>query len=243
MRIAYGITVIGFFVAAAFRSRLKETKQNPKKIRFRDLFQHYPSAVRESFGVWRNLPKPVVYLFVVNVLTTFAISISWVYFSVYAVEGAQSVLHISQTDWALVNTVLFVSMLLVAVPIGKVIDRYGRKFPLALSFLVFIPGILLFVYGDLPRLFLAFPLMGMAQILFFSSFATLQMDYVATEKRGKVVGSSNFVNNITGAVAQLAGGILYVTSPQLPFLVAPPILATGFAITVLLIIEPKHRQQ
>jgi MFS family permease len=242
MRIAYSITVLGFFVAAAFRSRLKETKQNPQKIGFKDLFQHYPSAVKESFGVWRTLPKPVAYLFIVNVLTTFAISISWLYFSVYAVEGADSVLHISQTDWALINTMLFVSMLLVALPIGKAIDRFGRKLPLVLSFLVFIPGVLLFVYGDLSRLFIAFPLMGIAQILFFSSFATLQMDYVATEKRGKVVGSSNFVNNITGAVAQLVGGVLYVTSPQLPFLITPPILVAGFVIAALLISEPKHRQ-
>jgi len=243
MRIAYGITVLGFFVAAAFRSRLKETKQDPQKIGFRDLFQHYPSAVRESFGVWKTLPKQVLYLFVVNVLTTFSIYISWLFFSVYAVEGADSVLHISQTDWALVNTVLFVSMLIVALPIGKAIDRYGRRLPLVLSFLVFIPGVLLFAYGDLTRLFIAFPLMGIAQILFFSSFATLQMDYVATEKRGKVVGSSNFVNNITGAVAQLVGGILYAASPQLPFLITPPIIATGFVITALLIKEPKHRQQ
>jgi len=243
MRIAYGTTVLGFFVAAAFRSRLKETKQDPQKIGFKDLFQHYPSAVKESFGVWRTLPRQVLYLFVVNVLTTFAFYISWLFFSVYAVEGEESVLHISQTDWALVNTALFVSMLVVALPIGKAIDRHGRKLPFAISFLVFIPGVLLFAYGDLTRLYISFVLMGIAQILFFSSFSTLQMDYVPTEKRGKVVGSSNFVNNITGAIAQLVGGILYAASPQLPFLVAPPIIAVGFVITTLLIREPKQRQQ
>jgi len=243
MRIAYTITVLGFFVAAAFRSRLKETKQDPQKIGFGDFFRHYPQAVRESFSVWKTLPRSVAYLFTIDVLTMFAVSISMLYLSVYAVEGKDSVLHISQTDWALVNTMLFVSMILVAVPTGKVIDRYGRKIPFLLSFLLFAPAVLMFVYADLPRLFIALPLMGVAQILFFSSFSTLQMDYVPTEKRGKIVGSSNFVNYIIGAVAQLIGGVMYEISPQLPFLIIPPILAIGFMMTMFLISEPKQRQE
>jgi len=42
MRIAYTMTALSFFVAAAFRSRLKETKQAPQKIEFIDFFWHYP---------------------------------------------------------------------------------------------------------------------------------------------------------------------------------------------------------
>lgn len=243
MRIAYSITVLGFFVAAAFRSRLKETKQDPERIGFSDFFRHYPQAVKESFGVWKTLPKSVVYLFAVDVLAMLGLFLFQLFFSVYAVEGTDSVLHISQTDWALVNTVLFLSMLLVAVPIGKAIDRYGRKTPLMLSFLLFVPAILMFVYADLFRLFIAIPLMGVAQILYFASFSTLQMDYVPTEKRGKVMGSVNFVSCILGAIAQLVGGVMYEISPQLPFLIIPPIVAMGFLITVLLISEPKQRQK
>jgi DHA1 family multidrug resistance protein B-like MFS transporter len=243
MRIAYTITVLGFFVAAAFRSRLKETKQDPQKIEFKDFFRNYPQAVKESFSVWKTLPRSVAYLFLVNVITMFALSVSGLYFSVYVVEGKDSVLHVSQTDWALVNTVLFVSMILVAIPIGKFIDRFGRKTPFSLSFLVFAPVILMFIQANVLMLFLVFPLMGLAQILFYSSFSTLQMDYVPTEKRGKIVGSSNFVNYIISAVGQLIGGIMYEISPQLPFLTVLPLLVSGFVITILLISEPKQRQK
>lgn len=243
MRIAYTITVLSFFVAAAFRSRLKETKQDPQKIEFMDFFRHYPRAIKESFGIWKTLPKSFVYLFGVNVLAMFTISISGLYVSVYAVEGQNSALHISQTDWALVNTVLFVSMILVAIPIGKAIDRYGRRIPLCLAPLLFASAILLFVYADLSMLFLAASLMGVSQILFFASFTTLQMDYVPTEQRGKILGSSNFVNNIIAALAQLTGGIMYAISPQLPFLVIIPVSVVGFIMTVFLITEPKQRQK
>jgi MFS family permease len=243
MRIAYTMTVLSFFVAAAFRSRLKETKQAPQKIEFRDFFRHYPRAIKESFDVWKTLPKSFVYLFGVNVLAMFTISISGLYVSVYAVEGQNSALHISQTDWALVNTVLFVSMILVAIPIGKAIDRYGRRIPLCLAPLLFASAILLFVYADLSMLFLAASLMGVSQILFFASFTTLQMDYVPTEQRGKILGSSNFVNNIIAALAQLTGGIMYSISPQLPFLAIIPVSVVGFIMTVFLITEPKQRQK
>ena len=243
MRLAYGITVLSFFVSAAFRSRLKETKENPQRIRFKDLFRHYPQAVRESFGVWKTLPKSVLFLFMVSALTTFAVSLSSLFLAVYAVEGKDSVLHINQADWAILNTTLFLMMILVAFPIGKAIDRYGRRIPLGLSFLLMILAVLLFVYGDLFRLFLAFPVMGTAQILFFSSFSTLQTDYVSTDKRGKVVGSSIFVNNIVGAFAQLTGGVMYEIYPQLPFLIIPPVLAIACAITLLLIREPRQRQE
>jgi DHA1 family tetracycline resistance protein-like MFS transporter len=243
MRIAYTMAVLSFFVAAAFRSRLKETIQDPQRIEFKDFFRHYPLAIKESFEVWKTLPKSFVYLFGVNVLAMFALSISGLYVSVYAVEGQESALHISQTDWALVNTILFISMILVAIPIGKAIDRYGRKIPLCLAPLLFASAILIFVYADLSMLFLAASLMGISQILFFASFQTLQTDYVPTEQRGKILGSSNFVNNIIAALAQLTGGIMYEISPQLPFLIIIPVSLVGFMITALLITEPKQRQK
>ena len=242
MKLAYTTTVLSFFVAAAFRSRLKETIENPQRIRFRDLFRHYPQAVRQSFSVWKTLPKSVLYLAVVSALTMFVFSLSSLFLAVYAVEGQESVLHVNQADWAILNTTLFLMMILVAFPIGKVIDRYSRRIPLALSFLLMISAVLLFVYGDLFKLFLAFPVMGTAQILFFASSSTLQTDYVPSDKRGKVVGSSNFVNSIVGGLAQLTGGVMYEISHQLPFLIIPPVLAVAFAITLLLIREPQKRQ-
>ena len=85
--------------------------------------------------------------------------------------------------------------------------------------------------------------MGVSQILFFASFTTLQMDYVPTEQRGKILGSSNFVNNIIAALAQLTGGIMYAISPQLPFLAIIPVSVVGFIMAVFLITEPKQRQK
>ena len=188
------------------------------------------------------MPRSVLFLSIANLIVTFAVSLSQVFFSVYAVEGERSVLNLSQIEWALVSTVLFISMIAAAIPSGKLIDKVGRKGPLLLSHLVFIPGILLFVYGDLTRLFIAMPLIGLGQLLFFSSFASLQTDLVPRENRAKVIGFSQFFGYLLMAFGLLTGGIIYSIAPQLPFLLMLTAIVPSSLIVLLLVHEPEKRE-
>jgi MFS family permease len=242
MRIAYAIVVILFLIAATLRIKLKETVAQPGKIRFRDLSNSYPQALRESIGVWKTLPHSMFYLFFANLTVTFAVSLGWLYYAVYAIEGSRSVLFISEFDWALVSTAIFVTMIVTAIPIGKSIDKIGRKIPLLVSYVILFPAVLLFVYGDLFRLFIALPLIGIGDVLFFSAFASLQTDLVPLEKRGKVIGLTNFTTFIVAAIGQLVGGILYEKAPQLPFFFILVFIVPSFIITLRLH-EPKRREE
>ena len=242
MRIAYAIVVVLFLIAATLRIKLKETVDQPGKIRFRDLLNSYPQALRESIGVWKTLPHSMFYLFFANLTLTFAVSLGWLYYAVYAIEGSRSVLFISEFDWALVSTAIFVTMIITAIPIGKSIDKIGRKIPLLVSYVILFPAVLLFVYGDLSRLFIALPLVGIGEVLFFSAFASLQTDLVPLEKRGKVIGLTNFTTFIVAAIGQLVGGILYEKAPQLPFFFILVFMVPSFIITLRLH-EPKRREE
>jgi MFS family permease len=242
MRIAYGIVVVLYLSAAILRSKLKETIKTAEKIRPRDFFASYPQAIRESVAVWRKVPRAVYFLFISNLIMMFAISMGQLFFSVYAVEGEKSVLNISQIDWALVSTALFSVMIVAAIPIGKLIDKVGRKAPLLLAHVVFVPAILLFVYGDLARLFIAMPLLGIGQLLFFSSFASLQTDLVPRENRAKVIGFSQFVGYVLMAFGMLLGGIIYSIIPQLPFFLMLTALLPSFLIVLFLVHEPEKRE-
>jgi MFS family permease len=242
MRIAYAIVVGLYFGAAVLRSKLKETIDTEEKIKPRDLLASYPQAIRESIRVWKTLPRSVFFLFVSNVIVTFAVSLSQLFLAVYAVEGEKSVLHISQIDWALVSTALFMTMILVAIPIGKLIDRVGRKVPLLLSHVALVPAVLLFVYGDLTRLFIAMPLLGLGQLLFFSSFFSLQTDLVPRQNRAKVVGFSQFFGYVLMAFGLLTGGIIYSVAPQLPFLLMLIAVIPSSLIILLLVHEPEKRE-
>jgi MFS family permease len=242
MRIAYAIVVALYFCAAVLRSRLKETIKTEEKIRPRDLLASYPQAIKESVAVWKTLPRSVFFLFLSSLVVNFAVSLGQLFFAVYAVEGDRSVLGISQIDWAFVSTALFISMIIFAIPIGKVIDRVGRKTPLLLAHVAFVPGILLFVYGDLTRLFIAMPLIGLGQLLFFSSFFSLQTDLVPRENRAKVIGFSQFFSYISMAIGMLAGGIIYSVTPQLPFLLMLIAIIPSLFIILLFVHEPEKRQ-
>ena len=242
MRIAYAIVVVFFLLAATLRVKLKETVAQPRNIRFRDLLSSYPQAFRESIGVWKTLPHSMFYLFFANLTMSLAFSLGYLYYAVYAIEGSRSVLFISEFDWALVSAAIFVTMIVSAIPIGKFIDKIGRKIPLLVSYIIFFPGVLLFVYGDLFRLFIALPLVGMGDMIFFSAFESLRTDIVPLEKRGKVIGLTNFATYIIMAIGQLVGGILYEKAPQLPFFFMLVFIVPSFIIT-LLVHEPKKREE
>jgi len=242
MRIAYAIVFSLYLSAAILRSKLKETIQTAEKIKPKDLLASYPQAIRESIAVWKTVPRSVFFLFIANLIITFALSMGQLFFSVYAVEGEKSVLNISQIDWAVVSSALFIAMIICAIPIGKSIDKIGRKTPLLLSLLVFGPAVLLFVYGNLSTLFVAMPLFGVGQLLFFSAFASLQTDLVPRENRAKVIGFSQFVGYVFMAFGLLSGGVIYSISPQLPFILMIIGLVPSFLIILFFVHEPKQRE-
>jgi MFS family permease len=242
MRICFAIVVLLYFGAALLRTRLKETIKTDEKIRPRDLLANYPKAIKESIAVWKTVPRSMFFLFIANLIVMFSLSLAQLFFAVYAVEGEDSVLHLNQFDWALVQSALFVTMILAAIPIGKSIDKIGRKTPLLLSLVILVPGVVLFTYGNLVTVYVAMPLIGLTQLLFFSSSQSLQTDLVPREKRAKVIGFSQFVNYVFMAFGMLTGGLIYAFNPQLPFILILIATIPSFLVVALLVHEPQKRE-
>ena len=240
MRLSYGIVVALFLVAATLRSNLKETIVNPPKISIKEILRAYPASLKESFRVWNVVPRSTFYLFLAFLVGGFSFAMIQTFTVVYAVED----LGLSRPEWSLVLMVLFVAMIVLAIPIGKLVDKIGRKIPLLLSYAFVAPAILLFVYGDVNRLFISLILLGLSQLMMFSSYSALMADLVPKEQRGKVTGFSQFFNYIIMALGILLGGILYTTvSHQFPFFLMLIFLIPQFLITLFFVHEPKHREQ
>ena len=110
-------------------------------------------------------------------------------------------------------------MLVVAIPIGKMIDKTGRKVPLLLSAVLEVPTVLLFIYGYFTRVMVSMSLFGFSILLGMSAGSARRTDLIAREIRGKIIGFTNFVGYIATAMAMLLGNWMYVSfAPQLPFL-------------------------
>ena len=241
MRIGYGIVVALFLVAAFLRLlRLKETVVNAEKPSLNELFHSYPIAMKESFGVWRKVPRSMLYLFLSFAIMIFGIATVQLYFVVYAIEE----LLIDKTVWSLILTALPITMIILSIPIGKVVDKVNRKLPILAAYIIFGISMWLFVYGNLQRLFISLILVGAGQVMMNSAFGALQADLTPKEQRGKVNGFTNFANFILMAIGSAAGGILYEhVSPQLPFFLTIALIVPSFVLTFIMVHEPEKREE
>jgi len=241
MRIGYGIVVAFFLIAAFLRLlRLKETVVNTQKPSLNELLRSYPIAMKESFGVWKKLPSSMFYLFLSTTIIIFGIAAVNLYFVVYAVK----ILFIDEAIWPYILTALPITMIILSIPIGKAVDKINRKLPILAAYIIFGASMWLFVYGDLPRLFVSLILLGVGQVMMNSAFSALQADLTPKEQRGKVNGFTNFANYILMALGSITGGILYEhVSPQLPFLLATVLIIPSFVLTLIMVHEPEKREQ
>ena len=174
MRVAYGIVVILFLIAAATRLKLKETVRNVEKPNLKEALISYPKALQEGIKVWRNVSSSMFFLFIASVIFRFSFTLTGPFILIYAfyvmqIGGAPDpslpsnvdpALQLARERWGYVNIVLFISMILLSLPIGRVIDKIGRKKPLIFAGLITLPAIFLFIYGNYLTLFISMILLG-----------------------------------------------------------------------------------
>jgi MFS family permease len=234
MRIAYLFATVAFLLAAVVRMKLRETlKADAKGMSLLGVVKSYPAAVRESLAVWRIVPSTMLYLFLVEEVSTFFAQMCMPYYVVYATE----ILSIERTQWSMLLTlqsaVTFCSLL----PVGKIIDAFGRKKMLVMVHLTVAVAMLLFIYGDLTKLAMFFVLSGICNSMLVA-YQSLEADLVPREHRGKVWGSMQFFTAFAASIGQLLGGFLYEhVSPRTPFLLLLASTVPCAILTLLLVHE------
>ena len=241
MRIAYGIVVALFLIAAFFRYFfLKETVVTASRPSLREIFQSYPIALKETFGVWKKVPKSLLYLFLSFSVAIFGFSAT----SLFTVIYATKVLLINEVTWGFLLAILPVTTILLALPVGKLVDKIKRKTPILLSVLIFGLSMWIFVNGDLFGVALSLVLLGVGNVMLNASFGALQTDLTPKEQRGRVNGFTNFANYIVMAGGAFLGGLLYeYVAPQAPFLLAIACVLPSFMLTLILVKEPERREE
>jgi MFS family permease len=129
-------------------------------------------------------------------------------------------------------------MIILSIPIGKMVDKVGRRIPLFLGVCVFAFAALFFTVGNLVTVMISMALLATGQLLVMSSAMALSADLVDPMNRGKVVGFRNFVGYIFNGVGMLLGNFLYVAFfPQLPFYVTFVIMIPTLFVIAFLIRE------
>ncbi len=240
MRIAYGIVVAFWLIAALLRLRLEETIKNPRKPSLNELLRSVPVSMKESIGVWKRVPNSMFFLLLAFVSFNFGWAVANPYLVVYAVHE----LGVAEEVWPLMLSALFITTILLAVPAGKIVDKFNRKVPLLISFALAVVAIWLFVAGDLPKLFLSLVIFGVAMVIAHSAYSALEADLTPREQRGKVSGFRNLLTYAVIGIGNFIGGALYEHwSPQLPFFLAITFFVPSFILTLTMVHEPEKREE
>jgi DHA1 family multidrug resistance protein-like MFS transporter len=231
MRVAYTIVMVAYFATATLRLKLKETlppNDATSRPNIVEALREYPKSVKESIGVWRKLSKSTFYLFLASMSINGIVVSCYTYFVVYAT----SVLSITESQWALVMAFMYLTIAIPGILAGLSMDVLGRKRFLILGYLLYIPGMILFVNADFNMLLLAFFFYGLGNMLQLNSYQVLMGDMIPRNLRGTANGCIQFFMYLSQAFLQLLVGFLYAfVSPQLPFLLLA-VAAVPFAMLV-----------
>jgi MFS family permease len=242
MRVAYTIVTVAYFATATLRLKLKETlppNDATSRPKIMEALREYPKSVKESIGVWRKLSKSTFYLFLASMSINGIVVSCYTYFVVYAT----SVLSITESQWALVMAFMYLTIAIPGILAGLSMDVLGRKRFLILGYLLYIPGMILFVNADFNILLLAFFFYGLGNMLQLNSYQVLMGDMIPRNLRGTANGCIQFFMYLSQAFLQLLVGFLYAfVSPQLPFLLLA-VAAVPFAMLVAFkVSEPKIKE-
>jgi DHA1 family multidrug resistance protein-like MFS transporter len=240
MQIAYLIVSVAFLVAAFLRTRFKETLKNAiEESRLTDAIRNLPNYISESIKALKTAPHSMLFLFASFAIYHFA----WFMCSLNLIFYATEIIKITDFEWAALMSWFSVVNILSALPCGKIIDKFGRKKPLLAAWLLFIPGLVSFVYGNMIIIPISLLCFGVGLILSNSAFPALMADLTARQNRGKIIGSTNFFFNILNALGQLSGGFVYeYLSPALPFLFSAVLFVPCLLLTLFKVQEPTNRE-
>ncbi len=241
-RIAYGLVSVAFLVAAILRFRLEEDTDKPE-VTAKAVFSSLSSTKEfaEGINVWRELPRSLTALFSMELLYLLPNIMFNTILTLYLVND----LGVTELQLSRLGAIIGVTMIIFAIPVGKIIDKYGRVKPILFCFLLTVVTLpLLLMDISFTQLVLATPIIGLINVIFYSATQALWADLMPEDKRGRVIGSQNFFNLIVIAIGSLAGGLLYdQVSHQLPLIFYWLINIPCFIITWLYIKEPKKSEE
>jgi len=234
VRLCYGIATIGVLIAAVIRTHLVETVESPKRINVREMVESYPTSIRESVKVWERVPKDAFALFASQMGSWFSGGMLMPVSTLFIIDD----LGISEIELSIILSSMFVTMVLFALPTGRLVDSVGRKKPLLFGYLMWVISVPLFLYGNFWLLFVVMSLRGLLRVLMRSAVSAWNADIVPIEDRGKVNGSSAFFSLIALSLGQLLGGWVYDYLGHS----TPVILQAVFMIPSFLIILLKTKE-
>jgi MFS family permease len=183
--------------------------------------------------VWRSLPSPLRRLLLSDVFIRTCEALVDVFLVLYAVN----VVGIGAPAFGLLIAVQTATVLVCSLPASRLADRWGKKPFVIATFLAFSCFPLAVVAArSFSGLLLAFVVGGLREIGEPARKALI-LEFVRPDVRARGVGLYYLIRCVAIAPAATIGGLLWKTSPGLPFVLAGMIGLVGTALFALTVDE------
>jgi len=240
MRIVYTIVFFCLMAAAVVRLFfLRETLKNPQKIRLAEMKAAFKNSLGAIAKASKDMSRSLKFLTIAFLLSAFEEPMFRMFTSLYVFD----VIKVSKIEWGLANTASVATTLILGFPLGKLIDKFGRKKSIILAYFFFVPSGVLFLFcGTFAQLLVIYLMFAVGGSILYPAYSALMADMIPKEKRGRILGTIVTLNILATVPSSALGGFLYGVYPAYPF-----VLAIFLGITVSLIIlskvkEPKTRE-
>lgn len=240
MRIVYAVVFFCLLAAAIIRLLfLRETLDKPQKIKFGEIEAAFKNSLGAIAEAWRDMSTNLRFLTVAFLVSAFEEPMFRMFTSLYVFD----VIKVSKIEWGLVNTASVAITLGLGFPLGKFVDKIGRRKSIILAYLFFIPSSFLFIFCESSaQLLVIYMLFAVGGSLIMPAYNALLADMIPREKRGRILGTIVTLNILATVPASALGGFLYDVNPAYPFFFAI-VLGTVVSLTILVAVrEPKERE-
>ena len=260
VRALYGAMLVLYLASAIIHVRF--LKESGLRRHTRLTASSFPKLLTESYGgiptLLRGLPRSLKALASVIILSFMANGVASPFWVVYAIEQ----IGLSSSQWGLILLCETALRLLILIPAGVGVDRWGRTTSLLVALLLSTVAMPLFILAKgFTAVLLIRLVIAVASALTLRACTALMADIAPREIRGQVMAAlgqggvmigaagggtggpgTGFIITLPLMIASLAGGYLYAQNPTYPwvFVLIAATLAT--ILTALFIRDPKQAE-
>ncbi len=240
MRVVYTIVFFCMMAAAFIRLFfLRETLKNPQKIKLQEMKAAFKDSLGAIANATRNMPTSLKFLTVAFLLSAFEEPMFRMFTSLYVFD----VIKVSKIEWGLANAASVSITLLLGFPLGKLIDKFGRKKSIVLAYLFFVPSSVFFLFcGTFTQLLIVYLMFAVGGSILYPAYSALLADMIPRERRGRIMGTIITLNILATVPSSTLGGFLYGVAPPYPFILA---IFLGISVSLIILFkvkEPKTRE-
>ena len=260
VRTLYGAMLVLYLAAAVIHARfLKESRSNRHT---RMTASSFPKLITEAYGgmptLLRGLPRSLKALAGVIILSFMANGVASPFWVVYAIEQ----IDLSSSQWGLILLCETALRLLILIPAGVSVDRWGRTTSLLVALLLSTVAVPLFILAKgFPAVLLIRLVIAVASAITLPACTALMADIAPREIRGRVMAAlgqggvmigaagggtggpgTGFLITLPLMIASLAGGYLYAQNPTYPWIFVLIVATLATILTALFIRDPKQAE-